>query len=257
MPAANVPSIFLTHHKCASTWLVQILERYGATFGRSLFRTHLSGFRPPQEEHFDLLLFTNSDYDYCTRNFQPWLDAAPLPALHVIRNPLDLVVSAYYSHLSSHPLDTWPELARQRDVLRRLDKTAGMLATWVFLERSDFYDGAVGPLYALRRWNFNDPRIKTLRMEELVDDQRLVRSELQSRLGADPAEIVAHLTFEKLSGGRARGVVDDHHHFRSGKPQQWREEMDTSLAHAVYREYQAIVDRFYPDVEQMLRAKEA
>jgi hypothetical protein len=148
---AKVPFILFTHHKCASIWLGHLLERYCAAFNKSFFNRRMSGFAPPADRNFDVLLFTNSDYQYCVQYFQPWLDSGSRPPLHVIRNPLDIVVSAYYSHLATHPVNEWPELARQRDVLRSLDKTSGMLATWVFLEQSDFDAGVVGPLFALRR----------------------------------------------------------------------------------------------------------
>lgn len=251
---AKLPSIIFTHHKCASTWLVHLLGQYCAAFNKPFFTTHFSAVIPPEERHFDVLLFTNSEYHFCTRSYQPWLDSGRGLAVHVIRNPLDIVVSAYYSHLATHSVAEWPELVSQRETLRNLDKTSGMLATWTFLERSDFDNGIVGPLYALRRWNYSDPRIKTLRMEDLVANPEFVRSELRSLLEDDPSQILSELTFEKLSGGRATGVVDNESHYRSGKPQQWIHEMDAPLARAIYQAYRGIIDAYYPDVQRLLTA---
>lgn len=253
----DIPAIFLSHHKCATTWLGEILKSYCAKHDLTLFGTQLSNWAPPPGQQFDVLILTNSFYESLASTCDDWLTRSPQPALHMIRNPLDLVVSAYYSHLNTHPSDKWPALAQQREILRKLDKVAGLLATWTFLERADFHHGAVGPLFALRRWNYADQRIKTLRMEDLVNDPELTRSELQNRLGRDPTDVIAEFTFEKITGGRSRGVVDDQHHYRSGNTDQWLEEMDVSLAQAIYRTYQTLIDTFYPDVKVKLQAKQS
>jgi hypothetical protein len=250
----NIPAIFFSHHKCATTWLGEILKSYSAKFGLRFYGTLLSACQLPPDEHYDVILFTNSYYDAAAGTCEEWLNRSRQPALHMIRNPLDLVVSAYYSHLNTHAADRWPALARQRKILRKLDKAAGMMATWAFLERTDFHQWAIGPLFALRRWNYADRRISTLRMEDLVSDQELARSALGSRLGQDPSETIAQFTFEKVTGGRARGEVDDQHHYRSGRKDQWLEEMDISLAQAIYQSYQDLIDEFYPDVKAQLQA---
>jgi hypothetical protein len=251
----KIPSIFFTHHKCASTWLWHVLSKYSNDFALSLFGTNLSKVSPPENQSFDILLFVNSDYNFCAESCKHWLDSSFLPALHIIRNPLDIVVSAYYSHLYSHSLDRWPKLADQRGVLRNLDKKAGMVATYNFLERIDFDDGAVGPLFALQHWNFKDTRIKTLRMEDIVSDHKSFQSELQSLLAVDSTDIIQQFAFENLSGGRSKGVIDNQHHFRSGKPHQWLHEMDSSLAETIYHKYKAIIDSYYPEVELLLKNK--
>jgi len=249
----EAPAIVFTHHKCASTWLLQILKRYCATYNKRLYFTELTAAPPPPGEKFDAVLFLNSDYDVSAQCYQPWLDSGSRPALHVIRNPLDIVVSAYYSHLSSHPTEGWPELIRQREVLRGLDKAAGMLATWVFLERIDFDTGVAGPLHAMRRWKYDDVRIRTVRMEDLVGNAEFARAEMQAVLGEDVGGIISELTFERLSGGRPPGIKDDRSHYRVGLPHQWADEMEGSLARAIYQKYKRIFDAYYPEVEALLR----
>lgn len=249
----NTPAILLSHHKCATTWLGEILRGFCGQFDRKLYGSLESSCRTPPGQQFDIVFFTNSLYESCVVSCAEWLNHEPCRTLHVIRNPLDIVVSAYYSHLHSHRSDRWPALAQQRQVLRGLDRAAGMAATWTFLERADFHQAAVGPLFALRRWNFADRRIRTVRMEDLVNDAELARAELGSLLGRDPVDAIATQTFEKLSGGRSRGVVDDRHHFRSGKKDQWIDELDPSLARAIYETYRDLLDAFYPEVGANLR----
>jgi len=248
------PAFVLAHHKCATTWLAEILRAHCSENGLEFFGSLESGCPTPPNQPTDVVLYTNSLYETFLGRFGEQLPKSNGSVLHVIRNPLDIVVSAYYSHLNSHRVDRWPSLARQRETLRRLDKQAGMQATWVFLERADFHQVAVGPLFALRRWNFSDARFRTVRMEDLVGDQQVATAELRRTLGRDPSAAILRFTFEKLTGGRPKGVVDDHHHFRSGRRDQWIEEMDPSLARAIYAAYSELIDNFYPDVAQTIRA---
>jgi hypothetical protein len=39
---ANIPSIVFTHHKCATTWMMNILDRYCAASNKTLYSTRLT-----------------------------------------------------------------------------------------------------------------------------------------------------------------------------------------------------------------------
>ncbi|MCE9608943.1 MAG: sulfotransferase domain-containing protein [Chthoniobacter sp.] len=248
-PTANGPRIIFTHHKCATMWLSHILQKFSRISGRSFFQTPCTDEAMPQNLPVpDMVLLLNSSYDFCAQAYLPCLGRGTPSPIHVIRNPLDLIVSAYYSHRNTHAVDEWPELAIHRKVLLSLDKVDGMIATWNFLERFDFMGPVLGPLFCLRRWNFADPRIRTVRMEDLTGDFTCAQRELQDLLGSDLSAILSQFTFETMSGGRPQGVVDDQHHYRSGKPGQWIHEMDPSLVRVVYHAYQPIFDTYYPEV---------
>ncbi|MEO9133331.1 MAG: hypothetical protein ABI240_19255 [Sphingomonas sp.] len=94
--------IFLTHHKCASTLLVAWLSEMCRINGLSFFASH-RGDHGPSPEH-DLSLLTNAVF----ANVADRLGGAP--AVHLIRNPLSIAVSAYNSHLSTHDDAGWLEL---------------------------------------------------------------------------------------------------------------------------------------------------
>ncbi len=244
---------FFTHHKCATIWLVNILSRYCSNHQLGFFTTHFSYLLPDPNVDYSILVYTNSEYAFCKSRLEINIANHNQTATHIIRNPLDLIVSAYYSHLYSHPLDGWSQLAQQREILRRINKKAGLRATWYFLERSDFDDCAVGPLFSLLHWNFDDGTFKTLRMEDLViNAYDLLQKETHNFFRDDLAGIVTESRFEKLSGGRPTGIVDKKHHYRSGRPNQWMDELDLSLAHAVYDKYKSLIDAYYPEVKGLL-----
>ncbi len=167
--------------------------------------------------------------------------------LHVIRNPLDILVSAYHSHLKTHSLFEWPELARQRSILQENDEVSGYFLTLAFIERDDFYNGAIGPLYALRNWNFADPEFQTLRMEDIVKDpDGALGAAIRSRLPDCLLPAGAQHSFEAVAG-RPFGSTDDGSHYRSGQPDQWRDTLPIAVVRYVQTHYRELLEAFYPE----------
>ncbi len=228
--------IVLTHHKCASTWLTQYLRQFAEMNGFSFDVTQLSVI--PSETDISCLI--NADYRI--------LPDIVRPCLHIIRNPLDLIVSAYYSHLATHSLAGWPQLERQRSVLANASREDGLFLTLAFLERDDFYNGAVGPLHALRHWNYDDDAIFTVRMEDAVGSNGILIGNWLS--GVDPDYQLpdpANYAFSRFSG-REPGSIDDNSHYRSGIAGEWKSTIPVSLIDYVKNHYRPTLEPFYPEV---------
>lgn len=226
----------LTHHKCASTWLTRYVTEYVNINSLSMSHTHYSAKIP--EGRYDCNVITNASYEFISSRVEN--------GIHVIRNPLDIIVSAYFSHKSTHPLDGWPALAMQRKILRSVDQHDGMMLTIAFLERDDFYDGAIGPLHALRHWNFTDDRFVTLRMEDVVVNPSVVgrllqRRDFEKRLPNDDNH-----TFEAITG-REKGNVDNSSHYRSGLPGDWRVLLPAGAIEYVRGHFERLLKAFYPE----------
>jgi hypothetical protein len=237
----NKLNIF-THHKCASSWLTRYLSEFCTINCKKFAVTHFSNLYLDDSAH--IRLFTNSSYTFIKSR----IDCG----LHIFRNPLDIIVSAYYSHRSTHSLDDWPQLVEQRRILQNVSKQEGMFSTLAFLEREDFYDGSIGPLCALRNWDFADTRYATITMEKLVHNPRsalgsvLIESYTGSILPADD-----DYTFMAMCG-RQIGEIDDNSHYRSGEIGQWRTELPDDLVQYVKKNYGFILSEFYHDAETAL-----
>ena len=151
---------FFGHHKCATQWIRAIVEDVCALTGLrpvplslleenpwvSSLPEYVARTRP------DVLLYMNADIAQVRT-------LASLRGFHVVRDPRDLVVSAYYSHLHSHPLDTWPGLAEHRRRLESVGKTEGLLLEMDFSRRV---------LDEIRAWDYAQPDVLEMRMEDLV-----------------------------------------------------------------------------------------
>lgn len=243
--------LFLTHHKCASAWLSGVMHSYWAVQrGEPVLHSYHSDFWPEDAGRYRYVMLINAHY--------PFLRERIGRAVHVVRNPLAIVVSSYFSHLLSHPVDRWPALAAQRSHLARLSKEEGLRRTIEFVSTADgFDDGVVGPLCGLRHFDYDDDRILTLRMEDLVARPRELLPAAMRFLGTEcPADLVAQLddhSFEKKTGGRAPGTVVPDAHYRSGHPNDWMEHLPIAEARRVVADHAPFMARFYPETVELLK----
>ena len=192
-------------------------------------------------ESADIMLLGNVSYEFVRYQLNE--------GLHIIRNPFDLLVSAYYSHKTTHSTDGWPKLELQRRLLEIAPYDVGILLTLAFIERSDFYDVALGPFAGLRQWDFNDQRFQTFRMEDLVTNVNgVLGSNLKNRFGEslilpDPSEF----RFERFAGGRSPGQIDPLSHYRSGENGAWRKQLPPIAVQYIRTHFADLLMRHYPE----------
>jgi hypothetical protein len=267
---------FFGHHKCASSWITDIVAAVCAELGLRQVVVHadrdfghdLQAFVDAQRA--DWLIYSNADWSRVQglRSFR---------GFHVVRDPRDISVSAYYSHLYSHGVDAgWPELADYREQLKRLPKDEGLLAEIVRLRAE---------VESMRTWDYGDARILELKMEDLtadpypyflrifeflglVDDRRLTLARralyaphkamrvlgkltglpFPSLFARLPAErvlgIVWENDFRKKAGGRRQGEEDTRSHYRKGVAGDWKNHFKA--------EHRAYFERHYRDALEKL-----
>lgn len=230
----------LTHHKCASHFVSVYLKKVSELNNFELFSSYVGSDQPHPEKNITLLW--NAVYPIIK-------DVIDGPTIHIIRNPLDIVVSAYYSHLLTHPLDNWPQLIYQRSLLTKCSKKSGFLLTLSFLEQKIFDTETPGPLYSLREWDFDDLRIHTIRMEDLVLNVNSVLGKILIDYLGDAIKLPnpQEFTFEKMSGGRRKGEIDQTSHYRSGLADCWRKELPEEIIAYIREHHRALLERYYPD----------
>lgn len=237
---------FFTHHKCATKWLGSVLEHYARIQHIRYYYTHYSAKFSEIDE--GIQLYANADYRVIPESMRA--------GVHVIRNPLDLLVSSYFSHLRSHSLDGWPELAEHRRVLQATGKRMGLYADWIFVERADFYSGAIGPLSAMRIWDYRDQRFINMRMEDLVEDSSTLLIDAFAHFGfatnlSALEEALQLNSFSTLANGRSRGEEKSDSHYRKGLPDDWMNHLDDQQIALVRLVYKDILARYYPKCMKM------
>ena len=204
---------YFGHHKCASTWIVEILRQVAIEAGLAHLIVLDDDDAPRRGTAADELqsgLLPSSPFDRCApardvdlvgANFVSCITAdrqqaevlKPFRAFHVIRDPRDIIVSAYFSHRNSHPTDGLPHLAAHRAALQEASKDEGL-----FLEM----EFSAHELRELGDWDYSTEDILELKMEDLT---------------ARPYETFLSI----FRPPRADGRRGSHHEAASSSPYRW------------------------------------
>lgn len=260
--------VYFGHHKCASQYINGIFQAIGHLLGLPTYLLGISHTLPlgyhtrPEvavsiQQRRDAVLqaqhgvfcFGNADEEMRTRFAQQ----GEYRGFHVIRDPRDLLVSAYFSHLYSHPEFpvVGPWYGEQR---RRLQQTAGIEAGLLCeLEFcATYFDH-------LAQWNYHDPCVYETRYETLTTRPLTTFRQIFNFLGIPTPligiqEMSIYLAswsvrragvqqqayhyqrlpvallwlvlyrrqFIKLAQGRVRGEENQQHHYRKGVIGDWR-----------------------------------
>ncbi|HAG80184.1 MAG TPA: sulfotransferase [Cyanobacteria bacterium UBA12227] len=149
---------FFGHHKCGTQWIQGILRevckdvgyKYNFAYEPRMFNHDLREFLEKQKT--DIFAYTNANYDYVKGldNFK---------GFHIIRDPRDIVVSGYFSHLYSHPTEQSTRIREERERLKEVSKDEGLLL------EMDFNYNVFKEMY---EWNYSLENVLEMKMEDLI-----------------------------------------------------------------------------------------
>jgi len=241
--------VYFGHHKCASAWINQLIAKicayldisHQAVFTPSRFQDDLEKF--VEENDIQFLTYGNANYHYVKQlnNYK---------GFHVVRDPRDVLVSAYFSHQYSHPTNNWPELAQHRSVIQSLPKDEGLLLDMAF--NKPFLDDMLS-------WDYQTVNVLQFKYEDFIRDPFhnfitvfkylgiMVENPLDylqlfsykafrrvSRQFGHPVTLhnpklsndnlayyLNSIDFKQASGGREKGQEDPKSHYRKGIPGDW------------------------------------
>lgn len=232
LEASKLSAVYFGHHKAATKFLSQILEDSCKMIGIN----HAAVANPAWID-FDFPRFISANSIKCLSYVNSNINFAQslqfCRGVHIIRDPRDMAISAYFSHRYSHPLARWPELLDHRKRLDAIDLKAGLLLDFQFTDDlvTDGYKISVFP--AMRNWRYNNPSILELRFEDLLGDFEVEMTKILTYLfhldSSDPRTIsrIRSLlqinSFNMMTGGRLPGEMDPYHHYRKGVIGDWRQ----------------------------------
>ncbi|HEY1740385.1 MAG TPA: sulfotransferase domain-containing protein [Acidimicrobiia bacterium] len=241
---------YFGHHKCGTRWITEVVAQVCRESGLSNWSTlNAAPFADgtvvtwAERERIDVVSFTNAD-----AHFLP--PVGEMRGFHVVRDPRDICVSAYYSHRYSHATKRWPQLESMREMFDEVGPAEGLAYEIDFL----------APVFAsMQAWDITRPDILELKFEDLVADdvdglirafefigigpggrhpidgdsrahvlgqkvrRRLGLAVSRRRLSRERFEaIIRANSFGAKAAGRAPGEVDVTSHYRSGTPGDWR-----------------------------------
>jgi hypothetical protein len=208
--------------------VVDVCDELGlrCAYQRQQFGTDLKAFVERERAHF--LIYPNANPGHVRGLL------GQLRGFHVVRDPRDMAVSAYFSHLHSHPHTGFPQLAERRERLRMMTKEEGLLDEL----------GRPFVFRCMATWDYSLPNVLELKMEQLTREPyegfcRVFaflgllegsrdtpggyeyphhRKLTLSRLRA----ILVENDFAVKADGRKPGEEDVQSHYRKGVPGDWR-----------------------------------
>ena len=274
---------YFGHHKCASTFVNNVVTHLGIALGLKSYTEWLSQELPfgyhEKEPHksrlaeikekvaaldYDILIHANAD-----NSILDILSQKDYRGFHVIRDPRDLLVSGYFSHKQSHPVDENynPWMGEDRDRLQSVGQDEGLLM------ELDYW----APYFKhLGEWNYENPNIYETRFEVLTSNPVEEFQKIFSFVGIKIGEgdftvtskalinyvsrriigpvfkmyqcpswvyrrIVEQYSFKQLTKGRTKGEEDTESHFRKGISGDWQNYFTPHLKEAFKNRYGDLV----------------
>lgn len=284
---SELTRVYFGHHKCASQYIKSILVQSAHLMGWSV-KTDSLPFVLPDNYHlrepfasrlqqkrqmlastaFDLICLENADNE----SVAILSEHLPLRGVHVIRDPRDIVVSGYFSHLYSHPASAEhsPWLWEHRQRLQSLSHLEeGLMAEIEYC--ATYFE-------RLRAWDYSNSNIWELRYENLILDPEQAFTQAFAFLGISlpglallPAAVMAgefwlskflktrvrrraflpkpllrailwQNSFQHRSEGRRAGEENLKHHYRKGIPGDWRNYFTPRVKEAFKHNYPQLVE---------------
>lgn len=229
---------YFGHHKCASIWTRSIIEAYN---DKTWYLDHTKRkypYDPSEINGYGFLSDINADYKRI-KYFNDFVRG-----FHVIRDPRDIIVSAYFSHRYSHKISKEKNIGLWiipiREKLNSMSLDDGLT---YMIEVSAAIASVFDVLY---EWNYNDDRILEVKMEDLTEDPFTWFSKIFKFLGLfyeDLQSILDEKSFEWRTDGRARGVEDIYHHYRKGVPGDWKNYFKEKHVEKFNQKYPDILDK--------------
>jgi lipopolysaccharide transport system ATP-binding protein len=137
-------------------------------------------------------------------------------------------------------------MREQRRLLYTISEQEGMLS------ELDFYLN-VRTFRAMEAWDLNDPRILTIKFEDLIENPRgILTGCFSDFLGLEAEGItpewmkvnLAEDPFRKRSEGRSRGQEDIFHHYRKGIAGDWKNHLTPLVLEELERRWGHLLDKY-------------
>lgn len=164
-------------------------------------------------------------------------------AFFVLRHPLDVWVSFYFSTLHSHRSN--PVIDTRRAILQECDKNTGLHKSFDFLVEDGIFD-------SMLEWVSAAPsheNILITRFEELTGPDQFEKiRELFSFLEIQMPDaalktLLSKCSFENLSRGRSVGDQDISSHYRRGVSGDWRNHLKDEHVKKLDSQFPALLER--------------
>ena len=201
------------HHKVGTAWFIRVLRKIARYYGLN-FQCCLQSELKRNTDIF--MEYTSS------------LDTEKLPnyvGSHIIRDPRDVVISAYFYHLWTK--EEWAHIPRKnlnnlsyQEYLNFLNQEEGLLA-----EMQGTSKEVIEEMYS---WDYNNPDFFEFKYEDIIHNEEEVFYKIFKHYNfhdkaIQNSIIIAEKFNFKNQTKRQIGIIKQNSHLRSGRIGEWQE----------------------------------
>ncbi len=219
--------VFFRHHKCAGTWFHQICKQVSNKIGFNY------AYLPQEMYHVSKTPTSSIINDFIKKNDINFFSYGNTPmqvvnglktfrGVNIIRDPRDILISAYFSHLYSHETNINPKIGKLRNKYQNVSQEEGLI-----IELEEFMPYVFKMMY---NWDYSQKNVMEIKFEEITVNTVEVVPKIFEFLGLmeeyisydDLLKIINENSFKKLSGGRSISQEDKRSHYRKGVSGDWK-----------------------------------
>ncbi len=201
------------YHKVGTAWFIRVLRKIARYYGLN-FQCCLQS---------ELKRNTDIFMEYTSR-----LDIEKLPdyvGSHIIRDPRDVVISAYFYHLWTK--EEWAHIPRKslknlsyQEYLNSLNQEEGLIAEMQGISKEVIEE--------MSCWDYNNPNFFEFKYEDIIRNEEKVFYEIFEHYNFNEKAIQNCITIAekfnfKNQSKRNIGAIKQNSHLRSGKIGEWQE----------------------------------
>lgn len=199
------------YHKVGTAWFIRILSAVARYYGLKFQQCHQS--------------YISRDTDIFLE-YGSQVQPSKLPYFlgsHMIRDPRDIVISAYFYHLWTK--EEWANIPQSglsgktyKEYLNSFNQEAGLLAEMEGISKEI--------IESMTQWDYSNPYFFEIRYEDIIRDEETTFYQIFKHYGFHEEAIQICLSIAskfsfKNKSKRKLGQVKGKSHLRSGQPKQW------------------------------------
>ena len=262
------PIIVMGGHKMGTSFLYPLLYTFASMNSKKYYSTRRSNIKDCLENQTNTLPdnfkldISRDDILFLRNGSNEWYKELKSRKnlkkfIRVIRNPLSVLNSSYFSHKYSHRTSgpngktAWTQLESQRDILLNYsdEDPVGFFLELSFMQSNIYHESIPPPFTQFNTFDEDNEFIKVFKFEDIINSPAQFLKDIVKFYGYNINDFKypdnENFTFKSLSKGRQPGEIDKFAHFRSGIQDEWKNNLPKDIILYIKEHYRPFLLKYY------------